>query len=106
MKTIITRVGEATKVVLTGDPYQIDNPYVDATSNGLTTVVEKFKGEADRRPRDAVEGRALAARRAGVERAVESLNANRGAHQRGRTIAGNGADALASIDAIARDFVH
>ena len=45
MKTIITRVGEATKVVLTGDPYQIDNPYVDATSNGLTTVVEKFKGE-------------------------------------------------------------
>ena len=37
--------GEATKVVLTGDPYQIDNPYVDATSNGLTTVVEKFKGE-------------------------------------------------------------
>jgi PhoH-like ATPase len=46
VKTIITRVGEQTKVVLTGDPYQIDNPYVDATSNGLTTVVEKFKGEA------------------------------------------------------------
>jgi PhoH-like ATPase len=45
VKTIITRVGEQTKVVLTGDPYQIDNPYVDATSNGLTTVVEKFKGE-------------------------------------------------------------
>jgi PhoH-like ATPase len=45
VKTIITRVGEATKVVLTGDPYQIDNPYVDATSNGLTTLVEKFKGE-------------------------------------------------------------
>ena len=45
VKTIITRVGEATKIVLTGDPYQIDNPYVDATSNGLTTVVEKFKGE-------------------------------------------------------------
>jgi PhoH-like ATPase len=46
VKTIITRVGEATKVILTGDPYQIDNPYVDATSNGLTTVVEKFKNEA------------------------------------------------------------
>lgn len=46
VKTIITRVGEATKVILTGDPYQIDNPYVDATSNGLTTVVERFKGEA------------------------------------------------------------
>jgi PhoH-like ATPase len=45
VKTIITRVGEATKIILTGDPYQIDNPYVDATSNGLTTVVEKFKGE-------------------------------------------------------------
>jgi PhoH-like ATPase len=46
VKTIITRVGESTKIVLTGDPYQIDNPYVDATSNGLTTIVEKFKGEA------------------------------------------------------------
>ena len=45
VKTIITRVGEATKIVLTGDPYQIDNPYVDASSNGLTTVVERFKGE-------------------------------------------------------------
>jgi PhoH-like ATPase len=45
VKTIITRVGEGTKVILTGDPYQIDNPYVDATSNGLTTIVEKFKGE-------------------------------------------------------------
>lgn len=46
VKTIITRVGENTKVVLTGDPYQIDNPYVDATNNGLTTVVERFKGQA------------------------------------------------------------
>ena len=46
VKTIITRVGDGTKIVLTGDPYQIDNPYVDATSNGLTTVVERFKGEA------------------------------------------------------------
>jgi len=46
VKTIITRVGEATKIVFTGDPYQIDNPYVDSTSNGLTTTVEKFKGHA------------------------------------------------------------
>jgi PhoH-like ATPase len=46
VKTIITRVGESTKIVLTGDPYQIDNPYVDATSNGLTSTVEKFKGQA------------------------------------------------------------
>ena len=45
VKTIITRVGEGTKIVLTGDPYQIDNPYVDSASNGLTTVVERFKGE-------------------------------------------------------------
>jgi PhoH-like ATPase len=45
VKTIITRVGESTKIVLTGDPYQIDNPYVDATSNGLTSIVQKFKGQ-------------------------------------------------------------
>ncbi len=44
VKTVITRAGEGTKVVLTGDPYQIDNPYVDATSNGLTYVIERFKG--------------------------------------------------------------
>lgn len=43
VKTVITRAGEGTKVVLTGDPYQIDNPYVDAASNGLTYVVERFK---------------------------------------------------------------
>jgi PhoH-like ATPase len=45
VKTVITRAGDGTKVVLTGDPYQIDNPYVDATSNGLTYVVEHFKGQ-------------------------------------------------------------
>ncbi len=45
VKTIITRAGEATKIVLTGDPYQIDNPYVDATSNGLTTIVQKFRDQ-------------------------------------------------------------
>jgi PhoH-like ATPase len=45
IKTIITRAGEGTKLVLTGDPYQIDNPYVDSSSNGLTYVVERFKGE-------------------------------------------------------------
>ena len=46
IKTIITRAGEGTKIVLTGDPYQIDNPYVDASSNGLTYVVERFKEQA------------------------------------------------------------
>ena len=45
VKTIITRAGEGTKIVLTGDPEQIDNPYVDAASNGLTYVVERFKYE-------------------------------------------------------------
>ena len=45
VKTIITRAGEGTKIILTGDPYQIDNPYIDASTNGLTTVVERFKGE-------------------------------------------------------------
>ena len=46
IKTIITRAGDGTKVVLTGDPYQIDNPYVDATSNGLVYVVEKFRNSS------------------------------------------------------------
>jgi PhoH-like ATPase len=45
VKTIITRCGQDTKIVLTGDPDQIDNPYVDAQSNGLTTVAERFKAE-------------------------------------------------------------
>ena len=45
MKTIVSRAGEGTKVVITGDPYQIDNPYLDAESNGLTYLVEKFKGQ-------------------------------------------------------------
>jgi PhoH-like ATPase len=43
LKTIITRVGEGTKIVLTGDIEQIDNAYIDQTSNGLTYAVEKFK---------------------------------------------------------------
>jgi PhoH-like ATPase len=45
IKTIVSRAGEGTKVVITGDPYQIDNPYLDAESNGLTYLVEKFKGQ-------------------------------------------------------------
>jgi PhoH-like ATPase len=44
IKTIITRAGRGTKVVLTGDIYQIDNPYVDSANSGLTYAVEKFKG--------------------------------------------------------------
>lgn len=45
IKTIVTRVGDGTKIVVTGDPYQIDNPYIDSSSNGLTYVVEKFKNQ-------------------------------------------------------------
>jgi PhoH-like ATPase len=43
LKTILTRVGEGTKIILTGDIEQIDNTYIDETSNGLTHAVEKFK---------------------------------------------------------------
>ena len=43
LKTIITRVGEGTKIVLTGDVEQIDSSFLDATNNGLTYAVEKFK---------------------------------------------------------------
>jgi len=46
MKTIITRAGKNTKIVLTGDPYQIDIPYLDAISNGLSVAVEKLKNES------------------------------------------------------------
>jgi PhoH-like ATPase len=45
VKTIVTRVGDNTKIVLTGDPFQIDNPYVDSTNNGLVHVVNRFKAE-------------------------------------------------------------
>ncbi|MDI3480382.1 MAG: PhoH-like ATPase [Tepidanaerobacteraceae bacterium] len=46
MKTIVSRVGEGSKIVLIGDPEQIDNPYLDYSSNGLSYVVEKFKDQA------------------------------------------------------------
>ncbi|HEY0827935.1 MAG TPA: PhoH family protein [Bacilli bacterium] len=46
VKTIVTRVGENSKIVLLGDPEQIDHPYLDATSNGLTYIVERFKNES------------------------------------------------------------
>ena len=44
MKTIISRAGDGTKIVLTGDPGQIDNPYLDGASNGLSYVSERLKG--------------------------------------------------------------
>lgn len=45
IKTIITRAGEGTKIVLTGDCEQVDNPYLDSINNGLTYCVERFKQE-------------------------------------------------------------
>lgn len=43
VKTIITRVGEGSKIILTGDIMQIDNPYIDSVDNGLSCIIEKFK---------------------------------------------------------------
>jgi PhoH-like ATPase len=45
VKTIISRAGEGTKIVLTGDPYQIDTPYLDSRSYGLAYTVERLKGQ-------------------------------------------------------------
>ena len=45
-KTIITRVGSGTKIIFTGDPYQIDNPYVDSSSNGFNYVISRFRDQA------------------------------------------------------------
>ena len=46
IKTIITRAGEGTKIIAMGDIFQLDVPYLDASSNGLSYVVDKFKNEA------------------------------------------------------------
>ncbi len=45
VKTIITRAGEGTKIVFTGDPYQIDTPYLDTHSTGLTYLINRMKGQ-------------------------------------------------------------
>jgi len=45
VKTIITRAGEGTKIVFTGDVYQIDSPYLDSQSNGLTFLIDRMKGQ-------------------------------------------------------------
>ena len=46
VKTIITRAGEGTKMVFTGDIFQIDHPYLDSHSNGLSYLIEKMKGQS------------------------------------------------------------
>jgi PhoH-like ATPase len=45
IKTILTRIGKASKIVFTGDPEQIDHPYLDASSNGLSYLVERIRQE-------------------------------------------------------------
>lgn len=45
IKTIVTRAGKGTKIILTGDPEQIDNPYIDSQSNGLTQIIERLKDD-------------------------------------------------------------
>lgn len=46
VKTLISRAGEGSKIILVGDPYQIDSPYLDFVTNGLVVASEKFKGQA------------------------------------------------------------
>ncbi|MGB8467617.1 MAG: PhoH family protein [Candidatus Babeliales bacterium] len=46
VKTLISRVGEGSKIILAGDPYQIDSPYLDFSSNGLIVAASKFKGQS------------------------------------------------------------
>src|SRR4030095_16896402 len=45
VKTVITRCGEGTKIVLTGDPFQINNPYVDRATIGLSVTADRLRGE-------------------------------------------------------------
>lgn len=45
VKTLVSRVGEGSKIILAGDPYQIDSPYLDFISNGLVVVSERFRGQ-------------------------------------------------------------
>ena len=72
VKTIVSRVGEGSKIVLMGDPEQIDHPYLDSISNGLTHIVERFKQRGNQRPYDAGERRTLQACPAGSRFALNS----------------------------------
>jgi len=46
VKTIITRAGEGTKIIFTGDVHQIDSPYLDTKSNGLSYFTDKMNGQS------------------------------------------------------------
>ncbi len=45
IKSVVTRAGHGTKIVLTGDPNQIDHPFLDASTNGISHLVQRFKGQ-------------------------------------------------------------
>lgn len=45
VKTLVSRVGDGGKIILSGDPYQIDSQYLDFSSNGLVVTSERFKGQ-------------------------------------------------------------
>ena len=67
VKTIITRVGTGTKIIFTGDPYQIDNPYVDSSSNGFNYIVSRFRAQAMAAHIELQKGRAFGAGGTGGE---------------------------------------
>jgi PhoH-like ATPase len=46
VKTLISRIGEGSKIILAGDPFQIDSPYLDVSSNGLVVATKKFRGQS------------------------------------------------------------
>jgi PhoH-like ATPase len=46
VKTLISRIGEGSKIILAGDPFQIDSRYLDVSSNGLVIATKKFKGQS------------------------------------------------------------
>ncbi len=73
-KTIVTRMSRDSKLVMVGDPAQIDNPYVDSRSNGLVYTRNRLKGQAVRRPRRAQPRRALRACRSRRELDVRAHN--------------------------------
>jgi PhoH-like ATPase len=80
VKTIITRAGEGTKIVFTGDIYQIDHPYLDSQSNGLSYLIEKMKGQSLYTHINLEKGRAQRALGPGHQPAVRKSHFSRIRH--------------------------
>jgi PhoH-like ATPase len=80
VKTIITRAGEGTKIVFTGDIYQIDHPYLDSQSNGLSYLIEKMKGQSLYTHINLEKGRAQRALGPGDQPAVRKSHFSRIRH--------------------------